>query len=296
MSLKLGSRHLDDADLVRYMDHQLDRDGLRKARSHLGVCPECTARLEEMERESALVSSLIADIPVEMPDPGRRAVALAALERTRVRRSATGPIRAGVMLRAAAIVLVAFTAIMATRPGRAWMADQVERFAGDRPGPVAARILEWLGREPTLSITTEAAPAATVPRPSEVAADSAAPAARMAPGSGPLVRFTPPGPDVVIEFASIQRAGGATLTLADVPDATGRVTSGIQDEALVPIAGGLRVRNAPESRATYELIVPVRYRFVRVWVADREFVFRPTRGRRDAIWTIELRQSALDEN
>jgi hypothetical protein len=250
-----------------------------------------------MQRESALVSSMIADIHVEMPDPGRRAVALAALERTRVRRSATGPLRAGVMLRAAAVIFLAFTAILATRPGRAWMADQVERVSGERPGPVAARILEWLGREPTLAITDEPVPAASVERASDAMADSSGyTRVRMAPGSGPLVRFTPPGPDVLIEFASIQQAGGATLTLADVPDATGRVTSGIQGEALVPVAGGLRVRNTPGSRANYELTVPVRYRFVRVRVADRDFLIRVTRAQRDAIWTIDLRHSALDEN
>ena len=46
MTMRIGlPTHLGEADLIRYMDHQMDRDGLRRARSHLAVCEGCNARL-----------------------------------------------------------------------------------------------------------------------------------------------------------------------------------------------------------------------------------------------------------
>ena len=77
MTMRIGlPTHLGEADLIRYMDHQMDRDGLRRARSHLAVCEGCNARLAELRQRSDAVSAWIGDLQVETPDPGKRALAL----------------------------------------------------------------------------------------------------------------------------------------------------------------------------------------------------------------------------
>ena len=139
MSLKTGPRaHLGETDLLRYMDRQLDREALRRARLHLQNCPDCATRLGEMERHSATVKARIGELPVELPDPGRRAVALAAMDRARVRRSATGPLSAGMLLRAAAVAALALLGTLTTQSGRAWVSDRVEAVAGTFTVPLSS--------------------------------------------------------------------------------------------------------------------------------------------------------------
>lgn len=296
MSLTLRPRtHLGDADLVRYMDHQLDREGLRRAKLHLAVCSECATRLDEFQGHARLVSGALGDMPVELPDPGKRAVALAALERARVRRSATGPLRGSLTLRIAAVLLIGFTAVLATRPGRAWVASGIERLAGEDPGPLAARILELLrGGPPAL------ADVPPPPQDSVTAVDIAVPVADEAepaatrPAGPPPVRFAPQGRDVLIEFDSMQNVGSAVIEIVGTSDASARILTDRQGSAtLVPTDQGLRVRNRPGSGADYMITVPNSFRFIRVKVADRpEIPIRITRV--GFTWTINLQYSALE--
>jgi hypothetical protein len=305
MNLLAGSRHTSDEDLIRYMDHQLDRDALRRTAQHLRTCPECAGRLEELERASSSVSRLLGGLPVEMPDPNKRAVALAAMERARFRRSATGPIGTAWMRTAAGILLLLGLGF-GTSPGRAWMAQAVVRIYGGEPSPIAARLVEWLGEGERL---VDATP---VPAPAKAASGedsggigplgaSAAPVIMMEtepptpPGSAPPVRFAPPGPDVELAFRSIQDGGSATLWIRDVSAANGQITSGLGGERLIPTADGLEVRNRRDSRADYVVTIPTRFRFVRVRVGDSPEVLIPiSKSKREWIWTINLRTSALE--
>jgi hypothetical protein len=302
MNLLSGSRHTSDEDLIRYMDHQLDREALRRTALHLRTCPECAGRLEELERTSSSVSRWLGGLPVEMPDPNKRAVALAAMERARFRRSATGPLGTAWVRIAAGIFLLLGLGV-GTSPGRAWMAQAVVRIYGGEPSPIAARLVEWLGEGERLM---DAAP---VPAPAKAAsgedsggigplgasADSAPAAAPVPPGSAPPVRFGPPGPDVELAFRSIQDGGSATLWIRDVPAANGQITSGLGGERLVPTADGLEVRNRRDSRADYVVTIPTRFRFVRVRVGDSPEVLIPvSKSKREWIWTINLRTSALE--
>jgi len=296
MNLKTGPRsHFGEADLVRYMDRQLDREALRRARIHLEQCPACAERLADMRRRSDTVREMIALLPVELPDAGKRAVALAALERTRTRRSASGPLGSG-FLRAAAIIAVILAAGLATRPGRALVTDAVREVAGDRPGPLAVRLLGILGeappapqarpvaRAPGVSTTTPGAPAAPEQR---VAVPQRA--TTYPPGVSAPVRFTPDGPEVVIRFESQQRAGEVTLWLRDVAEATIQITGNGRNEPIVATGEGLRVNNRPTSRANYSLTIPVHYRMVRVQVGgERPVVIPISKSKRNWIWTIKL--------
>jgi anti-sigma factor RsiW len=302
MTLKLGSRpHPGDDDLVRYMDRQVGVDEARRLRAHLAGCPECARRREAMEARAAAVHGLLADLIAPAPGAERRAAALAAVERARFRgpRFTASPAAKSALLQAAGIAGLLLAVGMGTRPGRAWMAETVEAISGDPPGPVATRVLDWLGHPPARPPSAEAlvrldsAPASARPEAERRAA--AMQRRTLPPGAAPPVEFTPAGPDVVLVFRNIQRGGGATLWLRDVDEATGQVTSGGRGEALVPIPGGLEVRNTPGSVATYELVVPVRYRYVRMRVGGGEEMFiRVTKAKQDWIWNINLRESALE--
>lgn len=306
MTLLARSRHPGDEDLIRYMDHQLDREAARVAGAHLRTCADCAARLETLQQRSAAVSGMLAELGGEAPDPGRRAVAMAALERARVRSSATGPLGAS-WLRAAAIVLLLLAAAVGTRPGRAWVADAVVRIYGGNPGPIATRLVEWLGEERRLGSAEriDAAPPATPLPAAEASPPPAPPPPATAPvaarrvglplGAAPPVRFSPPGPDLTLVFRSIQAGGSATLLIRDVEGASGQVTEGFRGEALVPTANGLEVQNRLDSRAEYSITIPTRFRFIRLRVGEgREVVIPVYKSKREWVWTISLRNSALE--
>ena len=109
------------------------------------------------------------------------------------------------------------------------------------------------------------------------------------------MRFAPAGPDVELVFNSIQGGGSATLWFRDVGGANGQITSGLRGERLLPTSEGLQVVNRPDSRADYVVTIPTHFRFVRVRVGDAPEVLIPiSKSKREWIWTINLRTSALE--
>lgn len=311
MSVLTGSRHLGDEDLLRYIDHELDHEGMRLGGAHLRTCAACAARLEGMRQASATVHDWLSAIPAE-PDPSRRAAAQAAMERARFRRGASGPLGMGWMKIAAAFVLMVGTGL-ATEPGRAFMAQGIVRAAGREPGSFATRMVGWLGQErqleremgvqrPTVAAAPPAAVAPTPIAPQAARVADAAPAraaepARVKPGMSAPVRFRPRGPDMVITFASVQERGTATLWIREeATEASVQATSRYRGEELAAGASGLEVRNTDRSRADYTIVIPARYRAIRVRVADgRESVLPITKDKQDWIWQIHLQSSALAE-
>jgi hypothetical protein len=304
MSLLSGVRppHVGDDDLLRLIDRQLDLEGSRRVRHHLQACPACEERLRVLRHESDTVSAWITEIPVALPDDGKRALALAAVERARFRRRPLAAAFAGgALLKVAASVAVLLAVALGTTPGRSWVGDRVQALAGANPGPLAARVLQWLDAAPPPEVRPApvAAPAVAPRR------DSAAPAAlgerrpspkpvAARPTGPPPVRFEPEGPEVLLEFESLQAAGAATLVIGESDQASARIVAGSGGEKLVEIPGGLEIRNRPESRAEYRIVVPTRFRLVRIRVAKRqEMLIRVMPGRQPWLWTINLQDTAL---
>lgn len=311
MSVLAGSRHLGDDDLIRYMDHQLDREGQRLMGAHLRTCADCTGRLEGFRQKSALAKEWLSLLPAEMPDPNKRAVALAGLDRARFRRRSVPMASAWVKAAAAVVLLVSVG--MATEPMRAFVARGVLRLGGSEPGSVAARMAEWLGQETQLQ-KPELARARPLPaaapeghgynagqRPATAPAATRAPrpAERPLPpkrGVSPPITFTPAGPDVSLVFSSVQAAGSATIWIREVPRANVQAVRNYRGEELVTGADGLEVRNRPGSRADYVITIPTRYRYILVKVADGpEVRIGITKSKREWVWTIGLQNSALDQ-
>lgn len=293
-----GSRsHIEDGDLVRYMDRLMDREEHRLARIHLNECPACAARLDAVEAGTAALPSLLSVLDEPVP-AGRREQAAAAMQRARFRgysRPQVARTSQRPMLQAAAIAALLLTVAFGTPPGRAWVGGAVEALSGSQPGPFAQGVLDALGQEqePVAAAPQPAAPSAAAP------AAGQAERARMprpqpqrqgpAPGTSAPVQFNPTGNFVLIQFQSRQRIGSATIWIRETDDAVGQVIAGRRSEALEPRPDGLRVRNAATSRADYTITVPTRYRFVRVRIGDEpETVIAISRAKRDWLWTISL--------
>jgi hypothetical protein len=303
MTLLTGSRHLGDDDLLRYMDHQLDREGMRLTGVHLRTCAECAGRLDGMRQKSEMAASWLSQLEVAAPDPARRAAAQAAMESARFRRPSAVPVSPAWMKAAAAVVLMVGVG-MATEPGRAFMAQGIVRAAGREPGPAVTQVLEWLGQRPRLDPVTlppartappPVAPAAPVPPP---AAAERRPAARPAvkPGMSAPVRFRPAGPDVTLTFASVQSVGFAQVWIREVPQASAQAVARYRGEEMVAGPPGLEVRNHEGSRADYTIIIPARYRYIRVRVGDApENVIHVPKSKQEWIWTVNLQTSELQQ-
>lgn len=294
MNLTIGSRpqHLEDGDLVAYMDHQMDRSRLRWASVHLEACAECAARLRGMQSHAGSVASWLGALDTPASDE-RKALAMAAVERARFRRRPSTVWSRGT-LAAAAMIALMLTVSFGTVPGRALMGNVAERLGLGRPDPrpveSAPVLVPDAGQRATRPAEAEAAPSAD---------ESAAPAAPgrarrpgLPPGMSAPVRFNPSGNYVLLEVESRQRVGAITIWVQESPQAVAQVVAGRTGETLVPTADGLHLRNTRTSRADYTITVPTRYRFIRLKIGDEpETTIAVSRANRAWLWTVNLAAS-----
>jgi hypothetical protein len=290
MKSQAGSppRHLEDGDLIGYMDGALDLAGHRRAEGHLAHCEACRRRMDALQARAAAASGWLASLDTAPSDP-RRALAMAAVERARFRRpERAGWDRRGLLAAAASIALL-LTVAFGTPPGRAWVGTAAERL-GIGAGPAALE-----------EAAAPAGPDAAVAVAESAVADPAAaasPATASAPGAGrggippgmsEPVHFSPAGNYVKVRFDSRQSAGAAAIWVRDEAQATGQVVGGRRSETLVPTADGLRIRNRASSRADYTIVVPTRFRFLRLQIGDEpETLITISRASRDWLWTVSL--------
>ncbi len=294
MNLTVGSRpqHLEDGDLVAYMDHQMDRSRLRWASGHLDGCAECAARLQGMQSRAGALSSWLGALDEPASDE-RKALAMAAVERARFRRRPAAVWSRGT-LAAAAMIALMLTVSFGTVPGRAWMGGVAERLGIGRPDPRPTE------SAPAVESGTPAAAPAMADSASTPSADeSARPTAPgrasrggLPPGMSAPVRFNPSGNYVLLQVDSRQRLGALTIWVQESPQAVGQVVAGRTGETLVPLADGLRLRNGRSSRADYTVTVPTRYRFIRLKIGDEpETTIAVSRANRAWLWTVNLAAS-----
>jgi hypothetical protein len=299
MSLTIGSRpqHLEDGDLVAYMDHQMDRSRLRWAASHLEVCGECSARLQGMQSRAGAVSSWLGALDQPAGDE-RKALAMAAVERARFRRRGAGAWADRRTLAAAAMIALLLTVSFGTLPGRAWMSAVAERLGVGRPDAVNT---EEAQMQPA-PVTEGAAPPAQAGPPAGAADESAtlANAGRvrrpgLPPGMSAPVQFNPGSNYVLLQVDSRQRVGAIGIAVQETDQAVAQVVSGRTGETLEPTADGIRLRNTRSSRADYTISIPTRYRFIRIKIGDEpETTIAVSRASRAWLWNVNL--AASDAN
>jgi len=285
MTLNIGSHaHLGDDDLLRYMDHQLDRTHQRDARLHLASCSACTERLQALEARAASVSGWLRELDAPVAEE-RREQARAAMQGARFRRRWLPAVDPD-SLRMAAMIALLLSVAFATPPGRAWVREAMDRGGGEEPATVAEEAPAAVGpageAAPVTAPTSDAAPPATAP-------PASARAAGPTPGTSAPVAFNPGSNYVLLRFDSRQRAGSATISIRNVNQGSGQVVAGFRAEQLEPTADGLHVRNAGASRAHYSITIPNRYRYLRLRIAnEEEMVIAISRARQDWLWNVSL--------
>lgn len=292
MKLMAGSRppHLEDGDLVAYMDRQMDRARLRRAAGHLQGCAECAARLEGMQARAGAVSGWLRAVDAPVAEE-RRAAALAAVDQARFRRRPLQAWGGQGMLAAAATVALMLTVAFGTPPGRAWVGGAVERLGFGRPDSRPVESAPVLADEGgTEAPAAQAAPAADAAAPTAEGPRARRPG--LPPGMSAPVPFNPAGNYVLLRFDSRQRAGTVAIWVRDTDRAEGQVVAGRTRETLEPLADGLHVHNARSSRADYTVTVPTRYRFIRIRIGDEpETTIAVSRATRAWLWTVNLADS-----
>jgi hypothetical protein len=298
MNLTAGSRpqHLEDGDLIAYMDHQMDRARSRWAAGHLEGCADCAAKLNAMQARAGAVSAWLGGLDEPAVPDERRALAMAAVERARFRSRASQGWGSRPMLAAAAMVALMLTVAFGTPPGRAWVGSAAERLGLGGPGDRATESVPSMAATPGQYATAPAADSALLRAegepPAATAAGRSARRAGLPPGMSAPVRFNPSGNYVLLQVDSRQRVGSVAIWVQDSNQAEGQVVAGRTGETLEPLADGLRVRNGRTSRADYTITVPTHYRFIRVKIADEpETTIAVSRANRAWLWTVNLASS-----
>ena len=296
MNLTVGSRpqHLEDGDLVAYMDHQMDRARMRWAGGHLDSCAECAARLDAVRGHASALPAWLADLDEPVSDD-RRAQVMAAIESARFRRPASTGWGSRGMLAAAAVVALMLTVAFGTPPGRAWVGGAVERlgFGGQDTPDEMAPVTGTPGQQASAP-SADSAGAGAQGGEGAAVPTAAGPQARpgaLPPGMSAPVRFNPTGNYVLLQVDSRQRVGNVTVWVEERPTSEGQVVANRSGETLQPLGDGLRLRNSRSSRADYTVRVPTRVRFIRVRIGDEAettiAVSRAT-ANRPWVWNVSL--------
>ncbi len=154
-TLMNGAAHLEDGELLRYLDGESEHGDRAAAEHHLAACADCRTRLETLERRARAVSATLRAADVSPPP-----VRLVEMRRTRLA-WLSGP-----QLKAAAVIVALLGGALTVRPARAWLVDRWHDvrtvFTGDEtapPEPVPAA-----GEQPSGSVAFVPAPGAFVVR------------------------------------------------------------------------------------------------------------------------------------
>ena len=133
--------HVDDGDLVRYLDNELELDTLNIVRSHIAGCADCQAKLEAIRDQAQRLREALAKLDV----PPAVATTPDADSIPSVPSSPTVDWR----WRLAAMLAIVVGITLTVTPARAWLLDRLEAvttlFAPADPAPAPP--------EPTTSAT-----------------------------------------------------------------------------------------------------------------------------------------------
>jgi hypothetical protein len=138
-SESVAPRHVDDGDLLRFEDSELDGDEHALVVSHLATCARCSDRRAELLATAARLhmanEGVVLPAALAMP-PWRHASEKSRLRIVRdpARRTAPLPQRAlGTATRAAAALILFAVGAAASTPVRGWIAEQYRRLGASAP-------------------------------------------------------------------------------------------------------------------------------------------------------------------
>ena len=218
--------HLDEGDIVRLHDGELEDGDRVRVEEHLRTCHACRDRLDLFGGQSSVVTETMvrADLP------------LPRLARRRSARHAAHPPGLKTWQRAAVIAVVVGGAAFATQPVRAWMLD---RWAG-------LRDMLPSSQPPVPEMAEEAAPVSPEPP---------------APPNTLAIGFEPTADSLVLRIATRQTSGEIQTEATDDMKFAAEIIGG-GDETIAVLPDGLFLRNTTASTARYRLHIPAGVRVV----------------------------------
>ncbi len=258
-----------DAELIRYLDGELDEAERTRMDAALAHDPALAGRLETLRRRNARLRALLnATDPSEAEvraahdaivrahatgaavgiERGATIHSIEAVRQSRARRDVPPPASGSHWLRAAAVIAALLAAGLLVPPVRAWIVDRIESLGTEV--------------EPDVGASPDT-------RPVE---------------AGPVIYTIPvTGPTLEILVDAVQAAGELTVRVADVTEATIEPLGAAADPVLV-VPGGSRVRvqSGTASTAGYRLTLPSSVTTLRVRIGGgpaRTFELDPAAGR-----------------
>jgi hypothetical protein len=214
--------HLDDGELIRYLDAEGTGEETRRWDEHLDACAPCRSEVERLRNDSHAVSQWLAATDFNRTPLPVAAAATAPAIRTG-RRAARHPARMGSApwLKAAVITLLLAAPLAALPPVREWIADQVASLRTDDPA---------------------------VMHPAQAPASGDA-------RSG-VIRFVPAPGMFHMAVDAPQADGFLRVGRTAGPEAILEITGGGARPEPVVSARGIRIANSQEATASYTLLLP----------------------------------------
>jgi anti-sigma factor RsiW len=227
-------RHMEDGDVIRLLDGECSQEEARLFHAHLHECDECRCKMDELCQLSQDFSCALQleDQPATPRDSSPPEV--------------VGKIRPSVLQRhwsrwrvtRAAAAIVILTAALSATPARAWLAERWDALKSLVVGAPAEQ--------------PEAVPAPIEPRE-----------------LGPVITFTPAGPEFTLRIVHVQAGGTLYLTVDPTASASAGVIGGDGSEEIVVLPDGFQIRNAATSTASYEVRLPSHLETLEVHIGDR---------------------------
>lgn len=223
-----GERTVTDAELIRYLDGELDQTETGLLLDRIRTEPASAARLEQLRARSHALGAMLTHA-----DPDDLATRRSADAIRSAMRDAHRPARSPA-LRAAAVILLLLAGAMAAPPLRAWIIERARTIA---------EVVGIVAREP--------ATPAPAPAPAEGAALS--------------VTFAVIGDTFEIR---VPGAGGVLSVRREArDDGTIQVTGATITEHLV-LVDGVRLEGEAAANARYELVLPERVATIVLRIGD----------------------------
>jgi len=242
--------HIDDGELVRYLDNELELDSLGVVRGHLTECGDCQARFEAIRAQAERLQEALA-----MLDPTPSVASADSDAEASIPSIPSSP-AVDWRWRLAAMLVVVVGITLTVTPARAWLLDRLESVK-------------------TLIAPAEEAPAASQPETSATASS---------------VLFEITDTILFVEFAMRPAAGTLSLEPgSSETGVSATMRGGAGSDELIVFGNGVRVVNTTESTADYLVTLPTRVALVEVRIG-RAVVARHRLDGSAATWEMELAQ------
>jgi anti-sigma factor RsiW len=231
-SAPTGEGHLEQGDLVRFLDDEMSQPERAAVAAHLLQCAVCSSSLETMRKDRQLFADMLGQLQLPTLTPARRDLSLSRVE-TAARRRSFRRSHSGIAAAAAAVVLLSTFAL-----------PPVRGFASELLARITNRI------EALVTNTT-----VLEPEPIRVA--------------GATIGFVPEVESFLLEIRSTQREGTVVLGIGDGASVNARAVGG---DGAVDISilrnQGMRIENGPSDTGAYAINLPSTLREVRVRIGD----------------------------